>query len=1471
MTEKSPLTSPPSDAGKEEARKLYEEVIAASKKSLKETRERTHIDQIKNEKKREEAYEKFIKPIEEEIAAKEAEMRRALGSTPAPKAPEESDEIKLKRSWEKAREEKRGKEKEAREQKRKARVEKKGAAIKKFISRISPQEPPVLFEQRKGEEEQKEEKKPKYPWEDEEKIQAKIKENEEIEQKSPKTLEELQKENDVLSASYQLAKKDYREEIKSAKTDAERDAALKDLERTKLLLGSVFYRKFYKERHGEESSGSSQFYKKSGQRLSAIEDLKFEFFDTYYTYRKKEVEELNREERLEREKGSQEAWAPEKIEERENQEGFEILEVPEEEFAPSSRAATPPHLEEKDERKEKWPSTVARVVDKVFNKFEEAKYGEDRLRLNRLRNLKTDVEGMINTYQSAAQQGWPPLPDEESRLLQLKRDIENELESTAEKAPTPPPSGKEVYEVEPRKEPQTREERIAAFRARREEIEKKNKEEGWDSDEDFQKFGMESSDRGTAEHYNFDPKKIDEAIEEAKKENNPRYREQSIERLQRAKALIEKEIGAEAPPPTPEPLVPSRVEGLAEKKDEGIIEPPLKIDMPKEGTSSWSSEDMLQEDQAQKKEEKKTEPTKESVAEAWSKAWAGKKEEGMEKKEEKQESKAEKITESKAETKEESPKMKAAIEKLLGEELGRDAQMREAARAVVEARHAMREALATRKIERLYIEAGSDFFAPERLQEAEQIEKVYEDALVGLSARLRESTGNNEEAFLAPYLNIQNAEAMRIAQMREAALLPGRRSTAVRFYQRLNNPFNSDIPPRWARYVRVGLTAAVLGGSAAAFGGLGAGGIAVYAGWRASKALTFAAANGIAQSGIDMAFTRHADTMMGEEKGKQRTAMQEALKNNERIEALKESMRASIRAFQGEAAAQLENRKFYGRAAMFGLMGLSGLVSYELARPSAVAADKGAFGAHIATNEDVLRQRFYEAYKYVFGGKPSAEVIEDVIGKGGAGGVAEAARRASEAAGETAPSGSDITSEVAEILTDEQREEGLKQYYGLVESAEKDRLAYLEKSLRYAPSDEWREEALKRYYGLVEAAEADRPPSLMTSEQAAELHELQEKGVLTDEQIDNARKAWEGRPPLLDAEEIEKLQALREKGILSQKLIDNMRKAWEGKLDALGKEPMATIGKGSNIWEASRSLIGEGEGKISKEQWLEAWEKSTVMIDGKEVSLRDAWLVHKEDALRFVETPQGPRLELIDAKDAFKVGTYKELAQAYDALGKEKPPALREALAQEQHLPSAAKQLENLANTKIARPAADPSMFEGIKNAPTAEGGSLAAILENPKSYISTFEKASFADQEATIQEWERTIQDLRNLKGQPNIDQAFLDSLTKTEKMFAQLQENEAYLQNARAWEALKKEWGRKVGVSEAQFAELSDKWTVGQFLDIAKKIENRDFVPSDPLSKVLEARRLGTLEMAEKIQSKLPDRAAIKTPLGRFLKNTL
>lgn len=277
---------------------------------------------------------------------------------------------------------------------------------------------------------QEEEKKPTYPWDDEEKIQAKIKENEEIQQESPETLEELQTEIDALSVDYER----YQKEIKSAKTDVEREAALKDFERTDLLLGSAHYRKFYKEGPGEESFSSPEGYKKSAQKLSAIEDLKHEFFDTYHTERKKDREEYEKRERKERERGSQEAWAPKETEEQ--KEDYFILEEQEENerFKGVGKVEEPRKKDEKNAQKEDRRKEIARRIDLAYQTFNDARGDAAHLKA-----LKEGVERSLVKYREAVQRGELALPEEELRLVQLQHAIEKEIAA-------------EVHEIKPRKE-----------------------------------------------------------------------------------------------------------------------------------------------------------------------------------------------------------------------------------------------------------------------------------------------------------------------------------------------------------------------------------------------------------------------------------------------------------------------------------------------------------------------------------------------------------------------------------------------------------------------------------------------------------------------------------------------------------------------------------------------------------------------------------------------------------------------------------------------------------------------------------------------------------------------------------------------------------------------------------------------------------------------------------------------------------
>lgn len=1067
-------------------------------------------------------------------------------------------------------------------------------------------------------------------------------------------------------------------------------------------------------------------------------------------------------------------------------------------------------------------------------------------------------------------------------------------------------------ETPPDKEPQspresepiagkTREEKIAAFRARREELKKKVEElerkGGKKFDEAYQSAGAEAYDRGTAEHYNFDIKKIDEAVEEAKKVGNPRYRKLSVERLEAAKALIEKEIGIEPPPsPGPASSVVKEPEPLVEKTGEDIIG-----DMSKEGMPFTAPfpEDIKEElEKKQKKDEfPPTAPLPKDIKEE------ARREEYVQTaplpediaKQAQEEAKQEQQPTAPKGTAQESQEMKTEIDNVLRgdilEDHAKNLEARKTAAELIEARKAMPEVWAYQKEKRLLEAAGAGGIDPARAARMENAGKAYEDALTRLNSlfcgekeTIFRNRGKSEEEIKQGLFdtkwNFYAAEDYRLAALRHEAL-PFEMKSLAAINARFNQPFEWIIESKvgkffhlkkeHAKYLRVGFGAAVATGIGLGTGAVaGAGFAALFAGTRIGVGIGLMTAGGFLGGGAkrytEKLFSAQTEENISNLLKKNRAEFARLRKEQATADALEKSFQQEREKHQKGIARELRKKGIKGAAVSTGIV----LGSFLIARtayagvsdvlgPETIPGAGGGRGGdmppetspikpHMAITEDSIRDRIGDAWERFTQGAKKI-MWEDPKKFWG-----EAGEHVYERAKELEVPGRLHAEALARALEEAAADMQARGKLGIPGLWEVER----PKGLGGAPLPP---EGAPMGPEIPKSEVGVMPPeasTLVTPKLGPSIYP--EESTLVKPKL--GPSIYPEAPKAPTPEDIERLSYVaKEAGKAAEKIM--------------------VVSKGGSVWETAMDM--KRQGIMTTEQFNEAWEKSTVVINGKEVPLRDAWLVHGKDALRFVERPQGPRLELIDAKDAFKVGTYKELGDAYDALGKEKPQALREALAQEQHLPNAAKRLEELANTKIARPAANPNIFEGIKNAPTAEGGSLVGVLENSKSYIETFEKASLADQEITIQRWEHTLQDLRNLKGQPNIDQAFLNDLTKTENLFSQLQKNEAYLGNLKAWGEVGKFWSPKLGLDANEWRAFTERWTVEKFLRAAEQIKDHEFKPANAIERALRGRigAVSDLEghIAAKLGIKMEDLQDIKKiprglatkPLGRILKNTL
>lgn len=114
-------------------------------------------------------------------------------------------------------------------------------------------------------------------------------------------------------------------------------------------------------------------------------------------------------------------------------------------------------------------------------------------------------------------------------------------------------------------------------------------------------------------------------------------------------------------------------------------------------------------------------------------------------------------------------------------------------------------------------------------------------------------------------------------------------------------------------------------------------------------------------------------------------------------------------------------------------------------------------------------------------------------------------------------------------------------------------------------------------------------------------------------------------------------------------------------------ENLVPIEKGGNLWNAARLLV-EGK-KISEKEFSDAWQHSTVKIDGHDIPISKVALVHEGDELQFVsDGKNGGHFEIFN-KSGDPLGDERALYDIYvkknsdapewlkDALGiKEKPP-----------------------------------------------------------------------------------------------------------------------------------------------------------------------------------------------------------------------
>jgi len=109
-----------------------------------------------------------------------------------------------------------------------------------------------------------------------------------------------------------------------------------------------------------------------------------------------------------------------------------------------------------------------------------------------------------------------------------------------------------------------------------------------------------------------------------------------------------------------------------------------------------------------------------------------------------------------------------------------------------------------------------------------------------------------------------------------------------------------------------------------------------------------------------------------------------------------------------------------------------------------------------------------------------------------------------------------------------------------------------------------------------------------------------------------------------------------------------------------------TIKEGGSAWAAARDLVESG--KITQEQFAEAWSSpasTAELSSGTTVHISELGLTHAGDQFVYISEVEGvpAHFEVIDyADDTFHIGDNQDLADAFEAEGKEVPEWLEETL-----------------------------------------------------------------------------------------------------------------------------------------------------------------------------------------------------------------
>ena len=301
-------------------------------------------------------------------------------------------------------------------------------------------------------------------------------------------------------------------------------------------------------------------------------------------------------------------------------------------------------------------------------------------------------------------------------------------------------------------------------------------------------------------------------------------------------------------------------------------------------------------------------------------------------------------------------------------------------------------------------------------------------------------------------------------------------------------------------------------------------------------------------------------------------------------------------------------------------------------------------------------------------------------------------------------------------------------------------------------------------------------------------------------------------------------------GIEIPKLVENVE-----------AEKMATIRK-NGIWGAAMDL--KNDGRITTEQFNEAWGKSTVHVGDKDVPISEAGVV-KDAQLRFNASTN--TFEVVKAGEHFKVDTNQDLYDAYKKVDKEPPGWLKEAVAEEKHLSTDAEIVEKAAVHAETRPAAKFS--DEVLKMNTTHDIPVDDIKGFEKELENNFVNKSFLDQQQAVKALRESTNHLREVVEQEvdaTLQKPYENLLAVSEQKLAAMESHASFRAHKEYWGGVQQEWRGKMGLTRQEFGTIT-KWRVGDVLNIEKQLGSGTYSADTALEEKIALHKEGLEEFAE------------------------